>query len=111
VAVATQLREAVMRGHAQRLAAREWPQAGAGARVAFEPIVRALATKRWDTMGKGKQPACQALILLEVTTVPECSPLLLAHALPELGEYAKDALSTSFPEDSAITNDLVPPAL
>ena len=62
-AVAKQLRGAFVRDHAQKLAAREWPQAEAGARVAFEPIVRALATKRWDRMGKGivRGVACGAI--------------------------------------------------
>ena len=61
--------------------------------------------------GKGWQPACQALILAEVPAVPQRRPLLLAQKLPELGEYAREALSTSLPEDSAITNDFIPPAL
>jgi hypothetical protein len=62
-AVAKELRDAVMRDHAQKLATREWPRAEAGTRVAFEPIVRALATKRWDTMGKGivRGVACGAI--------------------------------------------------
>jgi hypothetical protein len=62
-AVAKELRDAVMRDHARRLALREWPQAVEGTRVAFEPIVRALATRRWDAVGKGivRGVACGAI--------------------------------------------------
>ena len=62
-------------------------------------------------LSRGWQSACQALILVEVPTVPEYSPLLLAQKLPDLGKYAKDLLSASFPEDPAITDDFIPPAL
>ena len=52
-----------------------------------------------------------ALLLIEKPAAAHSHPLLLAQMLPELWEHARDAVRARFPQDVAVTDDLVLPAI